>query len=228
MTPKYWFRIIFGMLAIFTVGMLFRAGFRKGRGAIHEIADGSGTINIPLLGLPFKLESAKLGSLQRLSIERSSPKTVTGFHLYATLSDTVALAKFDDCRLTVTNPNNINEHTSFRCASVEDSTSQEMVPFGTVTLQPSGRDVVLLVPESVKRDLQHNRDGEANGNGSDSVDMNLDSSNGSMNLKVNGKDIFSMKGDSTGGHIVVHDGKGKEVVNLKMTAPPKPPAVKKP
>ena len=64
MTPKYWFRIIFGMLAIFTVGMILRAGVRKGKHVVTDIAQGSGPITVPLLGLPFKLDDVKIGSLQ--------------------------------------------------------------------------------------------------------------------------------------------------------------------
>ncbi|MES2305530.1 MAG: hypothetical protein V4558_08480 [Gemmatimonadota bacterium] len=227
MTPKYWFRIIFGMLAIFAVGMIIRAGVQKGRGAIHEIADGSGTINIPLLGLPFKFEGAKVGSLQRLSIERSAPKTVTGFHLYATLSDTVAIAKFDDCRLTVTNAKNIDEHTSFRCATIEDSTSEQMVPFGSMTLQPSGREFVLLIPESARRDFQHEQ-ADSSAEAGDSSNVDIDTAGGNFDLKVNGKSVISSKFDSNGGRLIVNGDHGKRVVDLKVTNPPKPPVVKKP
>ena len=222
MTPKYWFRIVLGMLAIFAVGMFVRAMAHKGKVMVTDFTHGNGPITVPLLGMPFRLGGVDVGSLQRLRIERSAPKMVSGFHLYATVDDTVAIARLADCRLTVTNPDNINEHTSFTCVSAEDSAKQVMVPFGTVTLQPSGRELVLLVPESVRRDIQNHSDhpGAAERSG-DSVDIAADS--GSMNIKVNGRDILSLKGDSSGGHMVVHDEAGKEVVNMKFSAPPARP-----
>jgi len=229
MTPKLWFRMFLGMFAIFAVGMLLRAGIHKGKQAVTGLTEGSGSITVPLLSMPFRLGDAKLGTLQRVRIDRSAPKIVSAFHLYARLDDTVALARFDDCRLTVTDPNNIDEKTSFACATVDDSTKQAMVAFGTVTLQPSGREYVLLIPEAVRRDIQH-----ASSNGADSVSaagQTVDvaaADGGTMNITVNGKSVLSMKGDSTGGHLVVRDEKGKEVVNMTVTAPPAAPAPKKP
>lgn len=220
MTPKYWFRIIFGMLAIFFVGMLVRSTVHKGRRAIGAVTHGSGPITIPLLGMGFKLDNERLGSLQKLRIERNAPKLVTGFHLYATLDDTAAIARFNDCRLTVSNPDNIDENTSFRCASAEDSTSEEMVNFGSVTLMPSGKVLTLYIPESVRRDIQKNNMGERNDGDSGNVEMN--EKDGSFDLKVNGKSIVSSTFDSNGGHFIVHSEQGKEVVNLKVQAPPAP------
>jgi hypothetical protein len=227
MTPKYWFRIVLGMVAVFAVGMLLRSGIHKGRAAVESLTQGSGPITIPLLSLPFRVGDAKLGTLQRVRIERSAPKMVSGFHLWARLDDSVAIARFADCRLTVTNPNNIDENTAFACASAADSALQVMVPFGTVTLQPSGQEFVLLIPESVKRDIQNSPATIADNRSNPAVDVAA-TDGGAMNIKVNGKRILSMQGDSTGGHLVVRDEKGKEVVNMTVTAPPKPPAAKKP
>ena len=229
MTPKLWFRMFLGMFAIFAVGMLLRAGIHKGRSAVTSLTEGSGSITIPLLSMPFRLGDMKLGTLQRVRIDRSAPKIVSGFHLFARLDDTVAIARFDNCRLTVTNPGNIDEKTSFACATVDDSAKQAMVAFGTVTLQPSGKEYVLLIPEAVRLDIQN-----ASSNGADSgssagqkVDIAAADA-GTMDIKVNGKSVLSMKGDSNGGHLVVHDANGKEVVNMSVTAPPAAPAPKKP
>jgi hypothetical protein len=229
MTPKLWFRMFLGMFAIFAVGMLLRAGFHKGRNAVTHITEGSGSITIPLLSMPFRVGDATLGTLQRVRIDRSAPKVVSGFHLFARLDDTVALARFDNCRLTVIDPNNLDEKTSFACASVDDSSKQAMVAFGTVTLQPSGREFVLLIPESVKRDLQNGSGTSADASSTAGETVDIATANaGSMDIKVNGKSILSMKGDSNGGHLIVHDENGKEVVNMSVTAPPAAPAPKKP
>lgn len=229
MTPKLWFRMFLGMFAIFAVGMLLRAGFHKGKNVVTNLAEGSGSITIPLLSMPFRVGDATLGTLQRVRIDRSAPKVVSGFHLFARLDDTVALARFDNCRLTVTDPNNIDEKTSFACATLDDSSKQAMVAFGTVTLQPSGREFVLLIPESVRRDIQNasNGDNTSDSTGGQKVDIAA-ADGGTMDIKVNGKSILSMKGDSNGGHLVVHDENGKEVVNMSVTAPPAAPAPKAP
>ena len=229
MTPKYWFRIVLGMVAIFAVGMLFRSGIHRGRVAVASLTEGSGPITIPLLSMPFRVGDAKLGTLQRVRIERSAPKMVSGFHLFARLDDTVAVARFADCRLTVSHPNNIDENTAFACASAADSALQVMVPFGTVTLQPSGQEFVLLIPESVKRDIQHASSQAVVAGRRDSQAVAIAATDGgTMDIKVNGKSILSMKGDSTGGHLVVRDEKGKDVVNMQVTAPPTPPTARKP
>ncbi|MES2123835.1 MAG: hypothetical protein V4503_04015 [Gemmatimonadota bacterium] len=227
MTPKYWFRIVLGMLAIFAAGMLVRSAAHKGKTMVDDIAHGSGPITVPLLGMPFRLGGAEIGSLQRLRIERSAPKMIAGFHLYATVEDSVAADRFSDCRLTVTDANNIDEHTSFSCATADDSARQSLVPFGTVRLAPSGRELVLLIPDSVRRDIQKDGQmrGDSGGNG-DSVDIAGDS--GDVEIKINGKSVFSMKGDSTGLRMTAHDDSGKEVVNMRVTVPPKPAAVKRP
>ena len=66
--------------------------------------------------------------------------------------------------------------------------------------------------------------------GNDSGNVSIDGKEGSLDIKVNGKSILQMKGDSNGGMLVVHDESGKKVVDMKLTAPPpaKPPAPKKP
>lgn len=228
MTPKYWMKIIAGILGIFVVGMVLRAGVNKGRQTVKDVVHGDGPINIPLLGMPFRMDNIKLGSLQQLRIERSAPKMVTGFHLAATLDDSTALARFEDCRLTVTNPNHIDEKTSFRCATATDSATQVLVPFGSITLAPSGKEYIVLLPESVRRDIQKEGANVAPGDGED-ADVQIDSGeHGGLSVKVNGKNIVSMHGDSNGGRLVVHDANGKEVVNIRATAPPPPSTVKKP
>ena len=229
MTPKLWFRMFLGMFAIFAVGMLLRVGIHKGQSAVASLTEGSGSITVPLLSMPFRVGDAKLGTLQRVRIDRSAPKVVSGFHLFARLDDTVAIARFDNCRLTVTNPNNIDENTSFACASVDDSSAQVMVAFGTVTLQPSGREYVLLIPDAVRRDIQNASSDRADSASRAGQTVDIAAADaGTMNIKVNGKSILSMKGDSNGGHLVVHDEHGKEVLNMSVTAPPAAPAPRKP
>lgn len=220
MTWTSWVKIVLGMLVIFAVGMVIRSGVREGKRTITNIADGSGPITLPLMGAAFKMDDMRLGAMQKLRIERSAPKVVSGLYLTVRLDDSVPLSRFDECRLTVDNPNDIDENTTFLCASAEDSTDKEMVEFGRVTLQPSGREVALLVPKAFRDEIQKNGHHEIQeiSDNADSSDDNVDvnAGPGGLHVKVNGKDVVSMTADSTG--VVVKDEHGKKVVDVKIDA----------
>lgn len=212
MTWKSWAKILLGMLAIFAVGMVIRSAAGEGKRKITALTDGSGPITLPLMGAAFKLGDARLGDMQKLRIERSAPKLVSGFYLTVRLDDSVSLDRFDDCRLTVDNPNDIDENTAFLCATAEDSTDQAMVQFGSVTLQPSGREVALLVPKAFYDEVRSGHETDQGTGNDDSVDVNV--GEGGLHVKVNGKDVVSMTADSNG--VVVKDEHGKKVVNVKV------------
>ena len=76
MTPKDWIKIVAGMLAIFIVGMILRMGFHVGERKVNEITHSASSLSIPMLGAPFRLGDLKLGSLQRLQVDRSAPNQI--------------------------------------------------------------------------------------------------------------------------------------------------------
>ena len=78
---SYWMRILLGAMAVFTIGMVGVALFRHGRAKVTEVVAGSGPLSFPLPFVPFQLEGARLGTLERLVINREAPKKVSSVEL---------------------------------------------------------------------------------------------------------------------------------------------------
>jgi hypothetical protein len=243
MTPKYWFKIVLGMLGIFLVGMLIQEAFTTGKSKVEALAEGTESISIPMLGMPFRTAAGDLGSIQRLHVDRSAPKQVSGFRLAVTLNDGVDVDQFDDCEITVSNPEMIDEHTAFTCLTSADSGFSDLVQFGTITFRPSGEVHRLMVPESVRDEIrQAGREpavaaaatADASGATDGTVEMTTDSSTGRFSLKVNGRQLIDIRGDSSGGTVLIIDPEtGKKLVDIKggeggasitIDTPPTPPA----
>lgn len=211
MTFKYWLRIVLGMLVVFAIGALVWRGINKGKAYVNS----DRALDIPMLGASFKLRGERLGKIQWLRIERSSPRHVSGVALSVTLDSSVQVSRFDGCSLAIVDVKNIDKNTTFVCAAPADQARLQLVPFGTVTLRSgdsSRVDLVLMVPQSVATDLQQSLVGAHGGNDTGNVDINGDS--GSLRVRVNGKDIVSIMGDSAGGSIKVFDGKGRAIVDI--------------
>ena len=84
---NYWMRIALGAAAIFVVGMIGVSLVRRGLGTVHGVVHGSGPISIPLAFIPFQLHGDKLGTLQRVTLQREAPNRVTSVELEVKLSD---------------------------------------------------------------------------------------------------------------------------------------------
>lgn len=208
MTFKYWFKIVLGMLVIFTIGAFGVRSFRQGR----DFLDSDRPLTLPLLSAPFRLGGEHLGKFQKVRIERSAPGSVSGLALTVALDQNVDASRFDGCSIAITDASTINRNTTFVCAVAADSSRLKLVPFGTITFRPGNQQVVLLVPQSFATDLQQNLAANDGGNDTGNVDVNGDS--GSLHIRVNGKDIVSINGDSAGGSIKVFDGNGRPVVDI--------------
>lgn len=242
MTPKDWFKIVLGMFAIFGVGMLVRAGIMTGKSKVEALAHGTESISIPMLGMPFRTTSGELGSIQRLYVDRSAPKRVSGFRLAVTLNDGVDVTQFADCEITVTNPETIDENTAFTCLTEADSGFEDLVQFGTITFRPSGQVHRLMVPESVRDQIRDaGREPAAaavmdDASGDSTFEMTADSAAGSLSIKVNGRQLVDIRGDSDGGTVLIIDpetgkklvdirgGEGTASIRIDAGAPPAPPA----
>lgn len=210
MTPKYWIRIVLGMLVIFAIGMLINSGITHGKRHVTEIVEGTGPVTVPLLGMAFRLGDEKVGGISRLQLLRSYPKQVDSAIITVKLNDVAATARFDNCRLTVRDGDNLSDRTSFFCAEPADSVAMDLVPFGHVVLMPSGQQVAIWVPASVAADLRE-IDSDAMG---DSGDVDVQGLPGGLTVKVNGEEIVSMRGTEAGGSLIVRDAKGNPIVTL--------------
>lgn len=241
MTFKYWVKIVLGMVVVFAIGAFFVRGVRRGTAFVNS----DRAFTIPLLGAPFRLAGLQLGQVERMRIERSTPRTISGLALTVKLDDSVVMSRFDGCSLAIFDATKIDKTTTFVCAMADDSSRLQLVPFGTVTFSPGDHEVVLMVPQAVVDDLQHSL---AGGNGAgDTGDVDVGGDNGSFHVRINGRDVVSIMGDSaggsikvfdangraivdiagdsSGGHVTVRDSSGKTKVNVKSGAPPRKPII---
>ncbi len=155
---RYWLKIAFGALVIFVLGFSAVSAGRHIKNTIHS----NKTLTIPLGPfIPFKLDGIKVGTLRSLGIRRGAPKLITGFDLKVRLSDSTALDKLANCHLTVTDPLNIDERTTFTCLPSDTG----YVSFGEVQIElrrESGSSVVgqplLLTPQAIEKIQGHPAD----------------------------------------------------------------------
>lgn len=216
MTPKYWIKIVLGMLGVFVVGMFVAKGIQAGKNKVHRLVDSSDAVTLPMFGVPFMLGDMKLGTMQSMRVERDAPREVSGFHLNVRLDDPAALDTLAVCQISLDDFDSIDEHSRFVCVAPADSIAQDMQQFGTITFQPSGQVHVLLAPAKVRDELRAalvDTPGSPDG----ATAVAIDSSNGgNVSVKINGQQIVDIHGDSTGGHVVIKDPKtGKTLVEVQ-------------
>jgi hypothetical protein len=208
MTFKYWLKIVLGMAVVFAIGAAVVGAFHRGQAFVKS----DRAFTIPMLGAPFRLAGMHIGQVQRMRIERSSARTISGVALRVKLDDSAAIARFDNCALAIGDVTTIDKNTTFACATAEDSLRLQLVPFGTVTLSPGDREVTLMVPQAVVVDLQR---GLAGGSGpGDTGNVDVNGEPGSFHVRINGKDVVSILGDSAGGSLKVFDNKGRAIVDI--------------
>lgn len=238
MTPQYWIKIVLGMLGVFVVGMLIASGVRKGKDVAVEMAAGTSSISIPMLGIPFRTSAGELGSINRLYVDRSAPSRISGFRLAVTLNDGVDVDQFGDCEVTVANPETIDVHSAFACLTEADSGFSELVQFGTITFRPSGEVHRLMVPESVRDEIREagreSAPTAAVGAADADAAVTTESSDGSLSIKINGRQLVDIRGDSNGGTVLIIDPEtGRKLVDIsgseggasiKVDTPAKPAA----
>jgi hypothetical protein len=162
---NYWVRIALGAVAIFTVGMIARSLINRVHSGIHGVVEGSGPLSIPLAFVPFKLSGEKLGTLERVTLVRDTPRRVTSVELEVELSDSLLARGLEGCRLAA-NPDsdgdghrgvNIQrgpfEQGTFWCAG-NDSASAALVEYGHAEFDPGDVTVPLLLPPDLIAELQ--------------------------------------------------------------------------
>jgi hypothetical protein len=155
---SYWMRILLGALAVFAIGMVGVSLFRRGREKVTEVVTGSGPLSLSVPFVPFQLDGNRLGTVERLVINRMAPKKVSSVDLQVKLDDSLVAQGLAGCRLAAnlesdsTTPRDVNLHANrmgdrafFFCATSDSA----LVPFGTVTLTPGDVTVPLLVPRTL-------------------------------------------------------------------------------
>ena len=158
---NYWLKIAGGALAVFAVGLAGVYAVRSIHRRVHDLANGTGDITIPLLGIvPLSIGNVRLGSVNKIEIHRDAPKHVDGFTILARLDDSVDADRFADCFFTLQDPTQINDKTTFTCL---DSIPTGMREFGDLRLIDSSGDAVserpLILAERDIADLQNTHGG---------------------------------------------------------------------
>ena len=139
---NYWLRIVLGALVIFGVGMVVAKMFQRGKLAVHEIAEGSGPISVPVPGfVPFSLDGSRLGSIRRITMYRSAPKQPSGFVVSVNLPDSIASDRLARCILLVDTSQN--------------TAGKDLVPFGTIVIRARGDSFPFLLPRAVVDDMRN-------------------------------------------------------------------------
>jgi hypothetical protein len=160
---NYWLRIALGALGIFAVGMIGVSLVRQGAGRVRTVVAGSGPISFPLAFVPFKLEGEKLGSVDRVILERDAPKRVSAVRIEVKLRDSVVARGLEGCRLAA----NFDEKSDRRGIQVNGrgfskgvffclhgDTTSGFQEFGRAVFQPGGVTVPLLLPNDIVDDLK--------------------------------------------------------------------------
>lgn len=213
MDGKYWFKIAVGIALVFGVGMLFVQGGRKLVAGGRAVFEGSGPVTVPLLGMGFRFDGNRIGGIQHLKLLRSAPKRIDSAVVEVKLDEGIPSPPWGSCLLMLEDLEHINSHSTFRCATGDDSMRLALVPFGHLVLIPGDQDVTLWIPGKAATELRGR--GLAEANLGDTGDVDVHSSGGQLSVKVNGREVVSIQGDSNGGYLRVQDEKGKPIVELR-------------
>ncbi len=213
MTPKYWTGIVVAMLVIFCAGMLVARGINKGKDFVLGSMNSFPSAVPLMMSSGFRLDGSRVGDIQRLQFMRSQPGRVDSAVLTVKMSAPADIRHAEGCLLRVTNGHPFGSGTRFVCTSSADSAELDLVPFGHITLLPDGKDVPLYIASSVEDDVQQHA---YRGSGSDdSGDVDISANDGSFSIKVNGQELVSASGDSSGGSLVVRDPKtGRTIMQI--------------
>jgi len=161
---NYWLRIAFGAVATFAVGMVGITLARQSMGRVRGVVEGSGSITLPIMFVPFKLDGQKLGTLSKVVLHRDAPKRITAVELEVKLRDSAVARGLEGCRLAANfdarHDSNgarvINDPISsgvFSCLHGVDS-NPRFQEFGRAILQPGNVSVPLLLPNDIVDDLK--------------------------------------------------------------------------
>ncbi len=208
MTPRYWTGIVVAMLVIFCAGMLVARGVDKAKGFVESTVStfGYGNAN-------FRVDGARVGSINRWQFMRSQAGQVDSAVLTINVNGDTNSFDADHCILRATGAQPFSNSTRFKCVSVHDSASLHLVRFGHVELLPDRRALPMYVAGERAEDTRlHAYKGAGS---SDSGDVDITADEGSFSIKVNGKELVSASGDSSGGSLVIRDPKtGRPIVQI--------------
>jgi hypothetical protein len=165
---NYWLRIIVGAVAVFCVGMVGVTLARQGIGRVRGVVEGSGPISLPVAFLPFKLDGEKIGTIQRIRINRNAPNQVRSVEVTVRLADSVSPGRLDPCILVAQGFDQMNSETTVLCSNAEDTVGEDLTAVGAINLRHTDRSFRLYMPRD---DLREMTDSDFVFVGEDSADV---------------------------------------------------------
>jgi hypothetical protein len=130
--------------------------YRKGVQKVSAIANSADPITIPLAMLPFRLDGAQLGQVEKVQIRRDAPKRVSGVGLVVKLAGSSSGDLPSPCLLTVRD--DVDQHgPQFHCATAVDSLADSLTVFGDVRFQPGEEIRSFYLPARVIEDWRSGR-----------------------------------------------------------------------
>lgn len=159
----YWFKILAGAFVIFAIGMIGVSLARQGIAKVNSVMASSDPLTIPLGFIPFVMSGERLGHLDHLTIQRTSPREVSGVELEVDLGDSLLALGLRGCRLAAnfesdSQQSGINirasrRHEAFSCLA-GDSIPAHLVAFGEAVFQPGEVRVPMFLQEDLVRELR--------------------------------------------------------------------------
>lgn len=168
---NYWLKILFGAFAIFVVGMLGVTLVRTGISTVNRVVEGEGPLEIPLAFVPFTLGGERLGTIQRIVIQRDMPRQVSSVDLVVDVGDSLVAQGLEGCRLAADFESRPDQpgisveagkdaRSPFRCLA-GDSTPPEFVEFGQVVFEPGEISAPLYLTQDLVAELKEGFAGDS-------------------------------------------------------------------
>jgi hypothetical protein len=135
-------------------------------GSVKSVVEGSGPLSVPLAFIPFELSGNKLGTFERVTLERTAPRSVSSVRLEVKLGDSTLARGLEGCRLAANLDNDSHGGHSiniergrfaegtFWCAN-DAATDTALVEYGQAVFRPGDVTVPLYLPHETVAELQN-------------------------------------------------------------------------
>lgn len=156
----YWLKIALGALVVFVVGLAIYRVVESGVKDVRRVTTTADPITVPLVVVPFRIDSVELGTINRIRLLRSTPRHIRGAQVSVTLGDSVQPERFANCLIAAREIRHLDQTNSMSCIAASDTGGLGLTRFGTVVFDHGALTRPLLVPQGqideINRDLARN------------------------------------------------------------------------
>lgn len=160
----YWLKIALGAALVFVVGLTIYRLVESSVNRVRQVATTAEPITVPLVVVPFRIDSVELGTISSVRLLRSTPRHVRAAQLSVSLGDSVDSDRFANCLIAARDIRHLDHANSMSCIAAADTAGLGLVSFGTVIFDDGELTRPLLVPQSqideINRDLARNGSAE--------------------------------------------------------------------